>query len=222
MGCLQTLAIYSQLKATRNGKHLLSQLKMCLLNCVCWGGKAQLLLCRRTFNIMVCFAIFYTFTVTYQAEPCNQLSQTSSNNLLTTWRIHIFLLQVAATKALVLTFPCVVTYPWTFSLYLIPIPWMSVLVSVFPPVWLLAPVSLHSRVPSLSCVNVYAQSCLSSCLLPSICVVFFFNSLISNQMLALLIGYHLHFLHLDLVFTNLWHFLLTNMTYNITTHQTPW
>lgn len=101
MVCLQTLAIYSQLKATRNGKHLLSQLKMCLLNCVCWGGKAQLLLCRRTSNIMVCFAIFYTFTVTYQVvcrskgftrtflvehhiTPCNQLSQTSSNNLLTT------------------------------------------------------------------------------------------------------------------------------------------
>lgn len=125
MVCLQKLAIYAQLKATRNGKHLLSKLKMCLLNCVCWGGKAQLLLCRRTFYIMVCFAIFYTFTVTYQVvcrskgitrtflvehhiTPCNQLSHTSSNNLLTTWRIHICLLQVAnLCKALVLTFPCV-------------------------------------------------------------------------------------------------------------------
>lgn len=158
---------------------------------------------------MVCFAIFYTFTITYQVVcrskeitrtflvehhvmPCNQLSHISSNNLQTPEEYTFFFcrLLTCVTKALVLTFPCVVTYPCTFSLYLIPILWMFVPVSVFPPVWLLAPVSLLSRVLSLSCVNVYAQSCLSSCLLPSVCV-FFFNSLISNQMLALLIGYHL-------------------------------
>lgn len=193
MVCLQTLAIYSQLKATRNGKHLLSQLKMCLLNCVCWGGKAQLLLCRRIFNIMVCFAIFYTFTVTYQVvcrskgftrtflvehhiTPCNQLSQTSSNNLLTTWRIHIFFscrLLTCVTKALVLTFPCVVTYPWTFSLYLIPIPWMSVPVSVFPPVWLLAPVSLHSRV-LCECIRTVLPLFLSAAL--RLCFFFKFSN----------------------------------------------